>query len=225
MPTANPPDAFYFRYDRDAVTFTFEFLATINGVPTTIVKNAILQNELPSLTTTRPCPVTETWNCGDVTYPLYQVSAINGSVGVVTGQANQDFISSYTVTASDGTDYTFSFTTVESTVNGELVVTFGFNGSATVPDGDYDVAITFTDAGPAEVTCNTVLTVNNECCRTYFGIFPADWPGGQIGYTSCDGESQSTVYPSTAAGSDVSFCSKTVPVTSPSFTLQDFGSC
>ena len=71
------------------------------------------------------------------------MSAINGSVGVVTGQANQDFISSYTVTASDGTDYTFSFTTVESTVNGELVVTFGFNGSATVPDGDYD-AVSYT---------------------------------------------------------------------------------
>jgi hypothetical protein len=219
----NPVDALYYRYNTNLTTYTFEFLATINSVGTTIVKSPVaLQNESP-VVGSKACPGNLTWNAGDATFPISGaiVSFKNGSSGL-TVQA-LDMTVDFTVVNASGVNYTSSFAIASSLVLQEFDVQFGFNGSSTVPDGVYTVVITATDAGAATVQCSFDVTVDNNICRKYTFTVPGG--GATVNYTGCNGGgSQVNTYLPADAGPQF-LCSETIPTSTPVITFTDVSSC
>ena len=219
----NPADALYYKYNTDLTTYTFEFLATINGVGTTIVQSPVtLQNESP-IVGTKACPGNLTWNAGDATFPIVGavVSFKNGSSGLTTQAL--DMTADFTVVDASGVDYKPSFAISSALVLQEFDVSFGFNGSATVPDGVYTVVITATDAGAATVQCSFNVTVDNNICRKYTFTVPGG--GATVNYTGCNGGgAQVNTYLPADAGPQF-LCSETVPTSTPVITFTDVSSC
>ena len=219
----SPPDALYYRYNTDLTTYTFEFLATINGVGTTIVKSPVtLQNESPVIGG-KPCPGNLTWNAGNATFPISGavVSFKNGSSGLTTQAL--DMTADFTVVDASGVDYKSSFAISSALISQELDVSFGFNGSETVPDGVYTVVITATDAGAATAQCSFNVTVDNNLCSRYTFNVPAS--GATINYTGCNGGGpQTQEYLPSSAGPQFK-CSETLPTSAQIAVFTDSGSC
>ena len=219
----SPPDALYYKNNFNLNTYVFEFLATINGVGTTLVKAPVnLQNETPVIGS-KACPGNLTWNGGDPTSPITGaiVSFRNGSSGLTVYRLGMT--ADFTVVNSSGVDFKSSFAITTSDLLNEFVVQLGFNGSATVPDDVYTVVITATDAGAATVSCSFNLTVSNSICRTYTFTVPGG--GATVNYTGCAGGGpQVNTYLPADAGPQF-LCSETVPTSTPTLTFTDAGSC
>ena len=217
------PDALYYKNNFNLNTYVFEFLATINGVGTTLIKAPVnLQNETPVIGS-KACPGNLTWNGGDSTSPIAGaiVSFRNGSSGLTVYRLGMT--ADFTVVNSSGVDFKSSFAITTSDLLNEFVVQFGFNGSATVPDDVYTVVITATDAGAATVSCSFNLTVSNSICRTYTFTVPGG--GATVNYTGCAGGGpQVNTYLPADAGPQF-LCSETVPTSTPTITFTDAGSC
>ena len=219
----SPPDALYYKNNFNLNTYVFEFLATINGVGTTLIKAPVnLQNETPVIGS-KACPGNLTWNGGDPTSPITGaiVSFRNGSSGLTVYRLGMT--ADFTVVNSSGVDFKSSFAITTSDLLNEFVVQLGFNGSATVPDDVYTVVITATDAGAATVSCSFNLTVSNSICRTYTFTVPGG--GATVNYTGCAGGGpQVNTYLPADAGPQF-LCSETVPTSTPTLTFTDAGSC
>ncbi len=219
----SPPDALYYKNNFNLNTYVFEFLATINGVGTTLIKAPVnLQNETPVIGS-KACPGNLTWNGGDSTSPIAGaiVSFRNGSSGLTVYRLGMT--ADFTVVNGSGVDFKSSFAITTSDLLNEFVVQLGFNGSATVPDGVYTVVITATDAGAATVSCSFNLTVSNSICRTYTFTVPGG--GATVNYTGCAGGGpQVNTYLPADAGPQF-LCSETTPTSTPTLTFTDVGSC
>jgi hypothetical protein len=220
---SSPPDALYYKNNFNLNTYVFEFLATINGVGTTLVKAPVnLQNETPVIGS-KACPGNLTWNGGDPTSPITGaiVSFRNGSSGLTVYRLGMT--ADFTVVNSSGVDFKSSFAITTSDLLNEFVVQLGFNGSATVPDDVYTVVITATDAGAATVSCSFNLTVSNSICRKYTFTVPGG--GATVNYTGCAGGGpQVNTYLPADAGPQF-LCSETIPTSTPTLTFTDAGSC
>ena len=227
-----PAGSLYFRSNTDLITYTFEFLATVNGVATTIVQSpVVLQNETPYNPGSRPCPGTVNWQAGDNTNPIPNtvVGALNGSSGILTGEAKLELTVSHEVTKqSDSSDVTSSFVVNTDASGNEVLATLSFagGGTATVADGDYDVTITFTDPGPLEYQCTYVLSIDNSICRKYTFNIPAT--GGQVSFTGCGGSGpQINQYFAGDPGvpGPAFVCSQTIPTSAQIGPFTDSGGC
>ena len=144
-----------------------------------------------------------------------------GSSGLTTQAL--DMTADFTVVNASGVDYKPSFAISSALISQELDVSFGFNGSATVPDGVYTVVITATDAGAATVQCSFNVTVDNNICRKYTFTVPGG--GAVVNYTGCNGGgAQVNTYLPADAGPQF-LCSETVPTSTPVITFTDVSSC
>ena len=122
---------------------------------------------------------------------------------------------------------TGSFIVNVNTSLNEVLATLSFagGGTATVPDGDYDVTITFTDPGPAEYQCSYVLNINNSVCRKYTFNIPAT--GATVSFTGCGGGPQINQYFAGDPGvpGPAFVCSTVLPTSAQIATFTDSGGC
>ena len=198
---------FYFHAREDFNKFTFTFATNVNGSQTTIVKeNVTLKNTAPSIVS--GCPVgTVNWTASDGNFIARPV-AVNGSAAynnIGGGQESRQDLS-WSLTSNPGGYFVINQTGTGATLAG--VVEFS-NFSSTVPDGNYNIVATATDAGFLTATCAITVNINNSACIEWTITMPNNGTNYALSYTGCDGEPQLTNL--TGNGQAVSLCSLSQP--------------
>ena len=198
---------FYFHAREDFNKFTFTFATNVNGSQTIIVKeNVTLKNTTPSIVS--GCPVgTVNWTPSDGNFIARPV-AVNGSAAynnIGGGQESRQDLS-WSLTSNPGGYFVINQIGTGATLAG--VIEFS-NFSSTVPDGNYNIVATATDAGFLTATCAITVNINNSACIEWTITMPNNGTNYALSYTGCDGEPQLTNL--TGNGQVVSLCALPIP--------------
>ena len=208
--TYNIQTAATFVHDFDVATsgtFSFEFLATVNGIQSTIVIEPVQVCNIEPVIGNCP-PSAISWD-PNLSLDLNVFTGVNGSAS--TTLAGSDLVWSLTV-EKDGVQFgpapegneTFFISNITEGSNQQTCTVSIVPEAEDVQNnpGNYNFTLTLTDAGGDSVDCNFVVTIVSTSCCYYFGFLPRQ--GATIGagqgqtefipevrafrYTNCNGE-------------------------------------